>query len=903
MSFASPHFFLLLPLLFLAGWLLRRLQLWRPLRVLLMVLLVIAICDPLIKLKRGGMDLWVLLDRSASAREMVDAGEREWKSLLENSKPGSDYRVFFLDYASEVIPTAHTENSIFSGNRSLTRTSLAIRDAVARMDLNKHNRILAFTDGYSTEPLTGITEKLLKEGIPLDYRELLTPEVVDYQIADLSMRNRVQPGEPFVVDVVLSSNSGGTVPVTVARAGKILFTRDVDVKNGQGRIRFSDRITQPGAHRYIATINPESDAHSGNNRQERWIEIISGPRVVLLTKYTDDPVAAVLRSQGFEVKVIEDSLSVTPGALSGARAVVINNVPSYELPNDFLSSLDFFVNDQGGGLLMVGGKNSFGSGGYYQSAIDPLLPVTMELKSEHRKLSVAMAIVMDRSGSMGMTTPSGNSKMQLANEGAGRAVELLGDMDAVTVFAVDSQAHRVTDLLNVGENRDELINRIRRIESMGGGIYVYTGMSAAWSELQKADVGQRHMILFSDAADSEEPGKYKDLLTEMASNGATVSVIGLGNRGDPDASFLEDIAKRGSGRMFFTEIPSAIPSIFAQETVAVARSSFIDEPVGTQSTGRWYEFAQSDLEWPGQIDGYNLSYIREGDEAAVVTTDSYKAPLIAFGRRGIGKTAVVSFPLGGDYSETIRTWELYGDFIQTLTRWLMGENVPAGVGLRHNLTGTELTIDLLYDTEEWTSRFAKSPPELMLNRGNGRSVSEAVTWERLAPGRYSVRTTLKESEPVRGAVKIDGSAISFGPIVAGSATEWNFDTERLAELRETSTTTGGGAILDLTDAWRKPPSPGFESIKVWFLIAAFLIFLAEAYATRTGWKMPIYNLSTVEPSKNTKKERTQAEDKDSIPKTTATQADPISSTPGTEEEKVDKSAVRRSRFKRAKKRL
>lgn len=903
MSFASPHFFLLLPLLVLAGWLLRRLQLWRPLRVLLMVLLVIAICDPLIKLKRGGMDLWVLLDRSASARDMVDAGEREWKSLLENSKPGSDYRAFFLDYAGEVIPTTETENSIYSGNRSLTRTSLAIRDALARMDLNKHNRILAFTDGYSTEPLTGITEKLLKEGIPLDYRELLSPEAVDYQVADLSLRNRVQPGEPFVVDVVLSSNAEGTVPVTLARAGKTLFTRDVEIKNGEGRIRFSDRITQPGAHRYLATINPESDAHSGNNRRERWIEITSGPRVVLLSTYTNDPIAAALRSQGFEVEVIEDSLSVTPGVLTGARALVINNVPSYELPNDFLGSLDFFVNDQGGGLLMVGGKNSFGSGGYYQSAIDPLLPVTMELKSEHRKLSVAMAIVMDRSGSMGMTTPSGNSKMQLANEGAGRAVELLGDMDAVTVFAVDSQAHKVTDLLNVGQNRGELISRIRRIESMGGGIYVYTGMSAAWNELQKADVGQRHMILFSDAADSEEPGKYQDLLQEMAADGTTVSVIGLGNRSDPDASFLEDIAKRGSGRMFFTEIPSAIPNIFAQETVAVARSSFIDEPVGTQSTGRWYEFAQSDLEWPGQVDGYNLSYIRDGDEAAAVTTDSYKAPLIAFGRRGIGKTAAVSFPLGGDYSETIRKWELYGDFIQTLTRWLMGENVPAGVGLRHNLIGTELTIDLLYDAEEWTSRFAKSPPELMLSRGSGQAVSEAITWERLAPGRYSVRTTLNENEPVRGAVKIDGSAIPFGPMVAGSATEWNFDTERLAELRETSTTTGGGAILDLTDAWRKPPSPGFESIKAWFLIAAFLIFLAEAYATRTGWKMPVYNLATIAASEKRKKKRTLAEDKETAPKPPTTQADLISPAPLTEEKKVDTSAVRRSRFKRAKKRL
>ena len=50
--------------------------------------------------------------------------------------------------------------------------------------------------------------------------------------------------------------------------------------------------------------------------------------------------------------------------------------------------------------MMAGGKHSFGAGGYFESGVDELLPISMELKNEHRKLAVAMAIVMDRSGSM-----------------------------------------------------------------------------------------------------------------------------------------------------------------------------------------------------------------------------------------------------------------------------------------------------------------------------------------------------------------------------------------------------------------------------------------------------------------------------------------------------------------------
>lgn len=68
---------------------------------------------------------------------------------------------------------------------------------------------------------------------------------------------------------------------------------------------------------------------------------------------------------------------------------------------------------------MIGGRFSFAGGGWSGSAIAGLLPVTMELKEEHRKLAVAMAIVLDRSGSMAMTAPgTGRTKMSLADDGA-----------------------------------------------------------------------------------------------------------------------------------------------------------------------------------------------------------------------------------------------------------------------------------------------------------------------------------------------------------------------------------------------------------------------------------------------------------------------------------------------------
>src|SRR5690606_3630672 len=117
-------------------------------------------------------------------------------------------------------------------------------------------------------------------------------------------------------------------------------------------------------------------------------------------KYVDDPLIAVLEGQGFAVDQVMEPKALQVGQLTGCRLVILNNVPAVEVPRDFVNALDFFVREQGGGFLMGGGRHSFGSGGYFQSGVDPLLPVSLELKNDHRKLAVAMAIVMDRSGSM-----------------------------------------------------------------------------------------------------------------------------------------------------------------------------------------------------------------------------------------------------------------------------------------------------------------------------------------------------------------------------------------------------------------------------------------------------------------------------------------------------------------------
>ena len=859
--FQRPEFLILFPALLVLGFVWKRLHLFQPLRVLALAVLTVLLADPHISKKQKALDLWVLLDRSDSTEDLVDRGLPEWKQLLEDSKPSRKDRIRYIDYASEVIEQEQNDRPIYTGSRKLTRTGLAIQNALALAEEDRPSRILAFTDGFATESMASATAKLKAQGVPLDFRLVRDETADDYSISRFTLPSRTQTGEPFVLSVTVRGAEDKEIPLRIYRNDSLLSESTVTLVNGVGEAEFTDRIAKTGAYSYRAELDPGAaepqiqDAHPGNNNSERWIQVIGGPRVLLVTKYNPDPLEAVLANQSYSLEVVRDSSQLQVGQLAGAKAVIFNNVPAFEIPSDFLDALPFYVKEQGGGFLMAGGQQSFGSGGYFQSAVDDLLPVSMELKNEHRKLAVALAIVIDRSGSMSATVNNGGkpvSKMQLANNGTAQAIKLLGTMDEVAILAVDSEPHNIVKLSRIGSKKDKLMKKALRMQSQGGGIYVYRGLKAAWDQLKKSKVGTKHIILFSDAADSEEPGDYKKLLKDMEKAGATVSVIGLGTKMDPDAKLLEDIAKLGNGRIFFTDRPLDIPKLFAQETVTIARSAFLTEPIKTQSTGRGAEIFQRQVDWLPTVDGYNLSYARPDATTSLVAQDEYLAPLVAHARRGLGRTLAISFPLGGEHSQRTRDWAGYGNFLQSIGNWIAGDAIPPGLGMRHRLEGTTLTLDLLYDLEEWTQPFSENPPTIKMLDGIAGGSPYEVTWKRLAPGNFSLTRELEEGSIIRGTVQAGRHALPFGPIAVGSSTEWTFDANRLAELRVASSASGGRELLDLSQAWLRPPATYTSNLRVPLCVFALLIILLDALISRMGWTLPSLTSYKPAPRKNNK---------------------------------------------------
>ena len=166
------------------------------------------------------------------------------------------------------------------------------------------------------------------------------------------------------------------------------------------------------------------------------------------------------------------------------------------------------------------------------------------------------------------------TKIQLAAEGAIRALELLNDFDEMTLIPVDEAPDEIIGPITAA-NRDEAIARMRQMGAGGGGIFVRAGLEAAAEVLAASENEVKHIIVLADGADSEQKEGVPELLGELTAVGVTVSMVSIG--AGPDTPWLQEMAELGGGRFHLTDEAANLPQIFTQETVAIQRNYVIEE--------------------------------------------------------------------------------------------------------------------------------------------------------------------------------------------------------------------------------------------------------------------------------------------------------------------------------------
>src|SRR5262245_59403727 len=152
-----------------------------------------------------------------------------------------------------------------------------------------------------------------------------------------------------------------------------------------------------------------------------------------------------------------------------------------------MAALDAYVQGMGGGLIMAGGEDSFGSGGYERTTIENMMPVRFDSEKIKEQPDIALVLVIDRSGSMQ------GPKLEAAKESARVTAEVLSPNDMI---AVDSEA-QVYVRPTRASNRMRISNDIARLQS-DGGTNIFPGLKEAFEILQGLNAKVKHVILLSD---------------------------------------------------------------------------------------------------------------------------------------------------------------------------------------------------------------------------------------------------------------------------------------------------------------------------------------------------------------------------------------------------------------------
>jgi len=420
-----------------------------------------------------------------------------------------------------------------------------------------------------------------------------------------------------------------------------------------------------------------------DNVAKSHLVIEEAPEVLIVTKTRNASqyVSELLTAEGFNVSI--QTTDEIPERISSDLVVLIDTPTSgnNSLPEQFVVELDEAVR-RGVGLVVIGGESSFDLGGWHESPLSDLLPVKIDPDGTMKDEATTLVIVMDKSGSMSQSASNGSgasdqmlqnvtarlvggnpdgSKIEMANAGAIATLDLLGDADRIGVLTVDTLPRWAVEVDDI-EDPVAIRAQIASIEAGGGGIFLTTALVEAVDSLRSSDTPIRHLVLFTDAADVGEQQRVvgsnsmraSDVAAEMANDGITLSVIGIGTPSSRDAAYLEALASRGGGRFHLTNDPTQLPALFVQETQTLLGSGVDDAPFSVINKD-WHRVLEGlDESQMPPMQGRNIVLSR--DRARTLITTESGDPILATWRVGLGEVFSFSAHLNGSWTEEWHDW-------------------------------------------------------------------------------------------------------------------------------------------------------------------------------------------------------------------------------------------------------
>ena len=607
----------------------------RVMRCLLTCLCVLALAAPSVVLPGGQQAVWILADASASARGMQDQMTQSVRTALENKDASVNAGVIaFGGNAMVEKPLAQdgTYNGVTTAvDAQASDLSSALTLASALLPEDAQGRIVVLSDG-ATEDVRAAAQQLAARGVTVDFQSFSGDTLPDAQISQLNVPSRVYQGQSFTVTVQVTANHDTAGTLVLYQNRTPVSSREVTLRRGDNTFTFRDVAADTGVVTYEARLISEGDSCAQNDSMGGYVYVQGAPKLLLVegTQGEGSEMAAMLSAAAMQYEtVLPAQLPYDAEQLRQYDGVILVNVDYDAADEEQWAALDSAVRVLGRGLTVIGGDSSYALGGYRGSKLEEMLPVTIDVRNKLDLPSLALMLVIDKSGSMsdGMF---GTTRLELAKEAAMRAAEVLTPNDQVGVIAFDDAAKWVVNLQKA-EDVEAIQNQIGTIRP-GGGTAFFTALYEATYALVNAQAQQKHIIFLTDG-EAGDTG-YLQLCDIMQQNDITLTTVAVGS--GADQATLRTLAQQGGGRAYAANEFDNLPKIFTKETYLVSGSYVQNRtftPVITEQS------ALTDFEGFPQLSGYLAA--TEKSLATVSLMSDREDPILAWWQYGAGR--VVSF--------------------------------------------------------------------------------------------------------------------------------------------------------------------------------------------------------------------------------------------------------------------
>ena len=784
-------------------------------RLTLVACLVLALAGVRLALPADRLSVVFLVDGSASMLDATRDELTEWARDQVRAKPEEDSAgvvVFGANALVDRLPSTLDQLADPASQpvAGATDIAAAVRLAAAIFPAGTQQRIVLLSDGNDT---SGEAEEAIaaaaSRGIRLDVVMPADESAAEVLVDAVDAPTGARVGESIDLDVRLRSTITTGATLRLLADGVAIATRELDLEPGVTTIPFTVTAAEPGFHVFRAVIEADEDRFAENNAADAYVLVTGEPQVLVATDDAERA-ADLLASLGdgsIQVTIVPATgVPASLTSLASYDAVVLDNVEADELGADAMASLQVYVRDLGRGLVMLGGRDSYGAGGYLDTPIEETLPVYMTVRDRERSPDVAMVAVVDQSGSMAdchctgdsrdNANPSGTrgfEKVDIAKEAILRAAEALAPTDQLGVVTFNENAHWAvrTGPIDFG-SIDEGLGF-----GADGNTNIYAGLKAAYDDLVDNPASLHHIVLITDGWSTS--GAYDELLEDMQEAGITLSTIGTGGG---SAQILRRLAEESGGRYYDAADATTIPDIFLRETIQTAGEQIVEEAFQPIPSSPSEILDGMDAGRLPQLLGYNATTAKGSATVSLLT--SREDPLLAQWQYGLGRAVAWTSDARQQWATPWIGTAEFGTLTAQLVAWTLPPQDSEGIDVRFSPGEQgELDVEVTSFGDDGTPRnFYRTV--LRLVSPDLEPVQTIL--EQVGPGRYA--GTVRAEDPGAYLVRVaqtietedgnDAASRTLG-VVSPAAEEFRrlgVDSDALTAYAEA----GRGRELDATPA-------------------------------------------------------------------------------------------------------